>query len=111
MTLAGVLTLVRDIEAGQIVAAEMAAGIELAQHYAGEALVSAVDGLYLAEGGPREAALLAIFGRAETEPWFAARLRAHPAPGEGSCRRRRTRDAVVARPLAASSMSARTGIV
>jgi hypothetical protein len=36
--LAGVLMLVRDIDAGEIAAAEMAAGIELAQHYAGEAL-------------------------------------------------------------------------
>jgi hypothetical protein len=35
---AAVLTLVRDIEAGEIAPAEMAAGIELAQHYAGEAL-------------------------------------------------------------------------
>jgi hypothetical protein len=36
--LAGVLTLVRDIEAGEIASAEMAAGIVLAQHYAAEAL-------------------------------------------------------------------------
>jgi hypothetical protein len=36
--LAGVLTLVRDIDAGEISTAEMAAGIELAQHYAAEAL-------------------------------------------------------------------------
>jgi hypothetical protein len=36
--LAGVLTLVHDIDAGEIAAAEMAAGIELAQHYAAEAL-------------------------------------------------------------------------
>jgi hypothetical protein len=36
--LAAVLTLVRDIDAGEINAAEMAAGIELVQHYAGEAL-------------------------------------------------------------------------
>lgn len=36
--LAAVLTLVRDIEAGEIAPAELAAGIELAQHYAGEAL-------------------------------------------------------------------------
>jgi hypothetical protein len=36
--LAGVLTLVRDIDAGEILADEMAAGIELAQHYAAEAL-------------------------------------------------------------------------
>ncbi len=32
------LTLVRDIGAGEVAAAEMAAGIELAQHYAAEAL-------------------------------------------------------------------------
>jgi hypothetical protein len=36
--LAGVLTLAHDIEAGEIAASEMAAAIELAQHYAGEAL-------------------------------------------------------------------------
>jgi hypothetical protein len=36
--LAGVLTLVRDLDAGEIAAAEMAAGVELAQHYAAEAL-------------------------------------------------------------------------
>jgi hypothetical protein len=36
--IAGVLTLVRDIDAGEIAAAEMAAGVELAQHYAAEAL-------------------------------------------------------------------------
>jgi len=36
--IAGVLTLVRDIDAGEIAVAEMAAGIELAQHYSGEAL-------------------------------------------------------------------------
>jgi hypothetical protein len=36
--LAGVLTLVRDIDAGEIAAGETAAGTELAQHYAGEAL-------------------------------------------------------------------------
>jgi hypothetical protein len=36
--IAGVLTLVRDIDAAQIAKAEMAAGIELAQHYAAEAL-------------------------------------------------------------------------
>ena len=36
--LAAVLTLVRDIDAGEIAAAEMAAGVELAQHYAAEAL-------------------------------------------------------------------------
>jgi uncharacterized protein DUF3987 len=36
--IAAVLTLVRDIEAGEIAPAEMAAGIELAQHYAAEAL-------------------------------------------------------------------------
>jgi hypothetical protein len=36
--IAGVLTLVRDIDAGEIAVAEMAAGVELAQHYAAEAL-------------------------------------------------------------------------
>jgi len=36
--IAGVLMLVRDIGAAEIAAAEMAAGIELAQHYAAEAL-------------------------------------------------------------------------
>ena len=36
--LAGVLTLARNIDAGEIAAAEMAAGVELAQHYAAEAL-------------------------------------------------------------------------
>jgi hypothetical protein len=36
--IAGMLTLVRDIDAGEIAAAEMAAGIELAQHFVAEAL-------------------------------------------------------------------------
>jgi hypothetical protein len=36
--IAGVLTLVRDISAGEVAPEEMAAGIELAQHYAAEAL-------------------------------------------------------------------------
>jgi Protein of unknown function (DUF3987) len=36
--LAGVLTLVRDIDAAEIFGSEMAAGVELAQHYAAEAL-------------------------------------------------------------------------
>jgi hypothetical protein len=36
--LAGVLTLVRDIDAGEIQGSEMAAGVELAQHFADEAL-------------------------------------------------------------------------
>src|SRR5712675_3617228 len=36
--LAAVLTLVRDIDAGEITGEEMAAGIELAQHYVAEAL-------------------------------------------------------------------------
>jgi uncharacterized protein DUF3987 len=36
--LAGIVTLVRDIEAGEIVAAEIEAGIALAEHYAAEAL-------------------------------------------------------------------------
>jgi hypothetical protein len=48
----------------------------------GEALVRAVDQLYLAEPGAREAALLGIFGRAEAEPWFARKLREHAAPGD-----------------------------
>src|SRR5262249_43155539 len=34
----GVLTLVRNIDAGEIAPTEMAAGVELAQHYAAEAL-------------------------------------------------------------------------
>ena len=36
--LAGILTLVRNIDAGEIASAEMAAGIALAEHYAAEAL-------------------------------------------------------------------------
>lgn len=36
--LAAVLTLVRDIDAGEIIGEDMAAGVELAQHYAAEAL-------------------------------------------------------------------------
>ena len=36
--IAAVLTLVRDLDAGEVAAAEMAAGIELVQHYAAEAL-------------------------------------------------------------------------
>jgi len=36
--LAGIVTLVRDIEVGEIVAAEIEAGIALAEHYAAEAL-------------------------------------------------------------------------
>jgi len=36
--LAAVLTLVRDIDAGEIAGEDMAAGVELAQHYAAEAL-------------------------------------------------------------------------
>jgi Protein of unknown function (DUF3987) len=36
--LAAVLTLVRDIDAGEITGEDMAAGVELAQHYAAEAL-------------------------------------------------------------------------
>jgi Protein of unknown function (DUF3987) len=36
--IAAVLALVRDIEAGEVGAAEMSAGIELAQHYAAEAM-------------------------------------------------------------------------
>jgi hypothetical protein len=36
--IAGVLTLVRDVGAGEVAVAELAAGIELAQHYAAEAL-------------------------------------------------------------------------
>ncbi len=35
----------------------------LSPHFEGKALVRAVDGLYLAEPGPREAALTGIFGR------------------------------------------------
>ena len=52
--LAAVLALVRNIEAGEVSSADMAAGIELAQHYAAEALrlfaASRVSGeLYLAD--------------------------------------------------------------
>jgi hypothetical protein len=36
--IAAVLTLVRDVDAGEVAKAEMAAGIELVQHYAGEAM-------------------------------------------------------------------------
>jgi uncharacterized protein DUF3987 len=36
--MAAVLTLARDLDAGEVVAHEMAAGIEFVQHYAGEAL-------------------------------------------------------------------------
>jgi Protein of unknown function (DUF3987) len=36
--IAGVLTMVRDFGAGEVAASEMAAGVELAQHYAAEAL-------------------------------------------------------------------------
>ena len=52
----------------------------LGAHATGEALVSAVDQLYLAEDGAREAAILGIFGRTEAEPWFAAKLRACEGP-------------------------------
>jgi hypothetical protein len=42
----------------------------------GEALVQAVDRLYLAEHPSlRATALLGVFGRAEAEPWFTAKLR------------------------------------
>jgi hypothetical protein len=54
--IAGVLTLVHDIDAGEIAAAEMAAGIELAQHYAGEAL--------RLDGGSRVSAELRLARRA-----------------------------------------------
>jgi Protein of unknown function (DUF3987) len=53
---AGVLTLVRDIGAGEIAVAEMAAGVELAQHYAAEAL--------RLEGGSRVSADLRLAQRA-----------------------------------------------
>jgi hypothetical protein len=47
----------------------------------GEALVRAVDRLLLAETGPREAALLGVFGR-RAEPWFAEKLQEHPVEAE-----------------------------
>jgi len=48
----------------------------------GEALVREVDRLYLAPPGPREAALLGVFGRTEAEPWLAGKLREHASPDE-----------------------------
>jgi len=54
--IAGVLTLVRDIDAGEIAAAEMAAGVELAQYYAAEAL--------RLDGGSRVSAELRLAQRA-----------------------------------------------
>jgi len=54
--IAGVLTLVRDIGAGEIAAAEMAAGVELAQYYAAEAL--------RLDGGSRVSAELRLAQRA-----------------------------------------------
>ena len=54
--IAGVLTLVRDIDAGDIASAEMAAGIVLAQHYAEEAL--------RLDGGSRISAELRLAQRA-----------------------------------------------
>ncbi len=54
--IAGVLTLVRDIDAGEIASAEMAAGIVLAQHYAAEAL--------RLDGGSRISAELRLAQRA-----------------------------------------------
>lgn len=54
--IAGVLTLVRDIDAGEIAAGEMAAGVVLAQHYADEAL--------RLDGGSRVSAELRLAQRA-----------------------------------------------
>jgi hypothetical protein len=54
--MAGVLTLVHDLDAGEIAANEMAAGIELAQHYAAEAL--------RLDGGSRISAELRLAQRA-----------------------------------------------
>lgn len=54
--IAGVLTLVRNIDAGEIASPDMAAGIELAQHYAAEAL--------RLEGGSRVSAELRLAQRA-----------------------------------------------
>jgi hypothetical protein len=53
----------------------------------GEALVRAVDQLYLAAPGAREAVLLGIFGRLEAEPWFAGKLREHASPGDPGAQR------------------------
>ena len=52
----------------------------------GAALVRAVDRLYLAEPGVRDAALLGVFGRSEAAPWFAGKLREHAAPGDPGAR-------------------------
>jgi hypothetical protein len=54
----------------------------LGAHLEGQALVRAVDALYLAESPAREAALLGVFGRTDAEPWFAGRLREHASPAE-----------------------------
>jgi hypothetical protein len=59
----------------------------LGAHATGEALVSAVDQLHLAEAGAREAVILGIFGRAEAEPWLAAKLRACEGPKDPVARR------------------------
>jgi Protein of unknown function (DUF3987) len=61
--LAGVLTLVRDIYAGEITAEEMAAGIVLAQHHAAEAL--------RLDGGSRVSAELRLAQR--TLDWLLGR--------------------------------------
>jgi hypothetical protein len=52
----------------------------LGAHFEGEALVRAVDRLYLADPARKDAALFGIFGRAEAEPWWLGKLRAHPHP-------------------------------
>jgi hypothetical protein len=52
-----------------------------------EALVRAVDRLYLADAAKKEAALFGIFGRTEAEPWWLAKLRAHPRPDSPGAKR------------------------
>ncbi len=59
----------------------------LGAHFRGEALMRAVDERYLAPASSRDAALLALFGRAEAEPWLAAKLREHATPGEAGALR------------------------
>jgi hypothetical protein len=57
------------------------------QPFEGEALVRAVDRLYLAEASKKDGALFGIFGRAEAEPWWLTRLRAHPHPDTPGAKR------------------------
>jgi hypothetical protein len=59
----------------------------LGTHFEGEALVRAVDRLYLADAAKKDVALFGIFGRAEAEPWWLAKLRAHPHPASPGAKR------------------------